>query len=76
MTQTHNVKVFKRWLPPALEFKWQDMWIGGYHEWKTVVSSDHAKIEKLHIWICILPMFPIHLQRLVEKYNYGIFGLK
>jgi hypothetical protein len=36
-----------------LEWKKQDCWIGVY--WKRSVST-------LHLWICVLPCLPLHLQ--------------
>jgi len=40
-----------------LEFKWQDMWVGAYPEVKEgIISRRH-----LHVWVCILPMLPIHI---------------
>ena len=44
-----------------LEFKLQDMWIGIF--WKGEQYDWHT--SWLHIWICILPMFPIHI--IIEK---------
>jgi hypothetical protein len=40
-----------------LEFKPQDMWVGAY--WHSHHVND-AHI--LDIWVCILPMLPIHIQ--------------
>ena len=36
-----------------LECKIQDCWIGVY--WR-------REEEQLHIWICLLPCFPLHIQ--------------
>jgi hypothetical protein len=43
-----------------LEWKPQDAWIGAY--WKQTE-------ERWHLWICLLPCLPIHLQwtRRVEQ---------
>lgn len=35
-----------------LEFKPQDMWIGLYWDMRG---------QDFHAWLCLLPMFPIHL---------------
>lgn len=40
-------------LSAHLEFKVADCWIGVF--WK-------HQAEILHIWICLLPMLPLHLQ--------------
>ncbi len=40
-----------------LEFKPQDFWIGAF--WKTTYPY-YAK-RMTDIWICILPMMPIHI---------------
>jgi len=37
----------------SLEFKVNDLWIGAY--WK---NNDYI----FHLWICILPMLPIHVR--------------
>ncbi len=34
-----------------LEFKKQDLWIGAY--W-----------DRDNVWICLVPMFPIHISRI------------
>jgi hypothetical protein len=38
----------------ALEFKPQDLWIGAY--W-------HRSEDGLDVWVCLLPMLPIHVWR-------------
>jgi len=42
-----------RGLKITVEFKLADLWVGAF--WK---QSE----EILHIWICLLPCFPLHLQ--------------
>jgi hypothetical protein len=34
-----------------LEWKPQDLWIGAFWKWEK---------QRLHVWICLLPMLPIH----------------
>lgn len=43
-----------------LEFKSRDLWIGLYwevREWAPLNPDGPA----LHVWICLLPMLPIHI---------------
>jgi len=35
------------------ERKWADKWIGVYHKQRGAI---------LHVWICIIPCFPLHLE--------------
>ena len=41
----------------ALEWKPQDLWIGAY--WHSVRMPNDADTWH-HVWICVLPMLPIH----------------
>lgn len=50
-----------------LEFKIQDLWIGAF--WKRdigyVINESEYIEEKViiqHLWICLVPCFPIHIQ--------------
>jgi hypothetical protein len=45
----------------TLEFKPADLWIGAY--WATSTFSDmpHRQARQIDVWVCILPMLPIHL---------------
>lgn len=47
-------RCFRVWL----EFKPADLWIGA--SWNPAPAAIY-KEPGLHIWICILPMFPIHV---------------
>lgn len=54
-----------------LEFKPQDCWVGVY--WR---RSHLSLADKLDVWICLLPMLPLHLWRFynvqqVEEINGG-----
>ena len=46
-----------------LEFQPKDLWIGVY--WEYQFNSDDPYDEdikkNLHIWICLIPMFPLHI---------------
>jgi hypothetical protein len=44
-----------------IEFKLQDMWIGVY--WQ-------KKYACLHIWICLVPCFPIHIIKVDHTYPH------
>ena len=37
-----------------LEYKWQDMWIGLFYK-------REVPIPIKHLWICIIPMLPLHI---------------
>lgn len=47
-----------------LEFKWQDMWIGLFYKnetrWKGVLQDEPICLR--HLWICLIPMCPIHIR--------------
>lgn len=47
------VLVSTRHLYVAWEFKLQDAWIGAF--W-----SHWTQTKALHIWVCLVPCFPIH----------------
>lgn len=44
------------------EFKVEDMWIGVF--WRRTVLTDtpEAFMEAMDVWLCLLPMVPLHLQ--------------
>ena len=53
-----------------LEFKWQDMWSGMFYKREekeidlidSVSGTRDFRVETIrHVWIFILPMFPIHI---------------
>jgi len=52
-----------KWL--TLEFKLQDFWMGVFWDRRqadfTSIARGAQCIEELHIWICLIPCFPIHL---------------
>lgn len=41
-------------------FEWRprDLWIGGYWE---------RRGDGLHIWLCLVPMLPLHITRLLPE---------
>jgi len=50
----------KSWI--TIEFKFADMWIGAFWAYKKAdyhTINGHV-IEDFHLWICIIPCFPIH----------------
>lgn len=42
-----------------LEFKAQDLWIGAF--WKVSEGHFSDSIPMVDLWICLIPMCPIHL---------------
>jgi hypothetical protein len=49
-----------RWI--AIDFKLADLWIGAFWDHRSANYSTlrgHC-IEEFHLWICLLPCFPIH----------------
>lgn len=48
-----------------LEFKPQDLWVGAYWEHRPgrqiTPSIPDWRWRDLHIWLCLLPMLPLHL---------------
>jgi hypothetical protein len=63
-------RTFRRWQLPRLivrlEFKVADCWIGAY--WHRM-DADPAPI--LHIWLCAVPMLPLHLEILPRGLEHG-----
>lgn len=47
-----------------IEFKPQDLWIGAYWENRLARREDilHGYADAFHLWICLLPMLPIHIE--------------
>ena len=41
-----------------LEFKLQDMWLGIY--W---VRKHYFEGSAMHVWVCLIPCFPIHITK-------------
>ena len=55
------IKHFKRWrarhgLAARFEIKLEDLWIGVFLETKV-----YRKVKTVHVWICFLPCFPLHV---------------
>ena len=44
-----------------IEFKPQDLWIGVYWKKTYCQTDDGKKLFSTDVWICIIPMFPLHL---------------
>ncbi len=51
----------------GFEFKPQDCWIGMY--WKKEYRSIGKNWYRFNIWICLLPMLPLHI-------GFGNYPLK
>ncbi len=43
------------------EFKKQDFWIGCYWEIRRKGTIGLSTERVYHLWICFLPMFPLHI---------------
>ena len=48
-----------------LEFKYQDCWLGVF--WRCRDNRLMSKIKHRDIWVCLIPMFPIHISWRVPK---------
>ncbi len=44
-----------------LEFQPQDCWIGVYWCKSLVIAARNKRRRRRDIWICIIPMLPIHI---------------
>lgn len=54
----------------ALEFCWRDCWIGVF--WKVEAFGGYHRYlglleRRLDVWICLVPMLPIHLTWFLEE---------
>lgn len=49
-------RFFGRW-SVGLEFKLQDLWVGGY--WDR--TRDTVADDRTEVWLTIVPMFPLHI---------------
>lgn len=61
----HKQEVWTSW-SFKFEYKLQDAWLGVF--WKNNENSDEKhllqyKVEKLDVWICLIPCLPIHITR-------------
>jgi hypothetical protein len=55
------------WLDSCrLEFKLEDCWVGVF--WRTTEAHDNAK--RVDVWVCLLPMLPLHLVFFVSGIKY------
>ena len=64
--------IFKRsWI--TVQYKSQDKWIGIYHEnvyGSYLNTRTKEKIgEELHIWICLIPCFPVYIIKGLKPNN-------
>jgi hypothetical protein len=69
------------WLDSCrLEFKLEDCWVGVF--WRTTEAHDNAKrvfwrttethdnAKRVDVWVCLLPMLPLHLVFFVSGIKY------
>ena len=55
-----------------LEFKLRDMWIGVFWKNERMQLSGKEYRNDFNMWICLIPMFPIHIHVVkVRQYKYG-----
>lgn len=55
------MKVYRR-LKARIEFEPRDLWIGVYWDRKKI-----GTLSQLNLYICIVPVFPIHLTYIFGK---------
>ena len=49
-----------------IEYKLQDFWVGIF--WKSDIEHGQGEtVKRYHIWICLIPCFPIHI---ITKYKF------
>jgi hypothetical protein len=57
-----------------VEFKKEDFWIGVFWKRSSNVlrksNDEYWKTYELHIWVCVIPMLPLHLTR-YDRYVVG-----
>lgn len=47
-----------------LEFNPQDLWIGAYWDNRVLgVWYNGMSLGTFHLWVCLIPMLPIHITR-------------
>lgn len=45
----------------AIEFEPRDLWIGVYWKRRRVLVAGCKTADDLHVWVCLVPCFPIHI---------------
>lgn len=63
-TCAYGVLVLSWWRRTSIEMKYKpaDCWVGVYFDVRATRAIEHGTIQEWqHVWICILPMLPIHL---------------
>ena len=55
LIQQSAIIALRRKMKVSIEFVKEDLWVGVY--WR----YDHAYYNMRHIYICIIPCFPIHI---------------
>lgn len=43
----------------TFEYKLEDFWIGAF--WKVESDPKYRLFDRLDVWICLIPCFPLHL---------------
>lgn len=44
-----------------IEFEPRDLWIGLYHTRRRMLVAGSKQRDDLHLYICLVPVFPLHL---------------
>lgn len=55
-----------------LKFAPQDMWVGLF--WKWMVTGYENTFKRLDLYICILPMLPLHIRVTSSKPKFHSWG--
>lgn len=63
----NDIQFVTKW-KVQLEFKPQDLWIGVF--WKKGGERGFDE-DHINVWICIIPMIPIHLRRYRKYFMPG-----
>ncbi len=53
-----------------LEFKLQDIWIGVFWKTRRIPVEQTAYYAYFDMWICLIPMFPIHISKMEKRYDF------
>ena len=56
----HRPHAPKAGLKARFEFKLADLWVGLF--WKREPAWRHYPWSRTHVWICLVPCFPLHIE--------------
>jgi hypothetical protein len=75
---TKPLELVKKWVV-RLEFKWQDMWLGLYPKIRASepqLGTWYGLPRSWDVWICLIPMLPIHIGRWIGVKNMVLMEKK